>query len=314
MKNICIVGCGTIGNLHSRNLYRFTNLFFHSRSKISAEKLFYKYGGKYIFNRFEDAIQSPDIDAIVISSPPEFHKGQIIKSLHAGKSVLVEKPMCISEGELAEIGKVVEDIRGDAFLMVAENYYYKPSLKKIKRLLNNQYIGSINTVKVKKLFRQPATGWKSQYGALLEGGIHFIALISDIFEDTPEKIDAYFPFLKNGEVERHSVIKLTYNTSATAELTYSWSTKSLTKGTFQTSYIIGDEGIIIFESNGMYIFLRSNNKKGLYIVIPDLMGYRGMIKDFLKCLDNKQRIPYSDFHKAERDLTIVFQAYKNLRA
>jgi predicted dehydrogenase len=235
--------------------------------------------------------------------------------LHAGKSVLVEKPMCISEAELAEIGKVVEDVRGDAFLMVAENYYYKPSLKKMKRLINDQFIGAIRSVQVKKLFQQSVSGWKNQHGALLEGGIHFIALISDIFEDTPDKIDAYFPLVENGEVERHSVIKLTYATNATAELTYSRATKNLTKGTFQTSYIIGDEGTIIFESNGLYIYLRSNKKKGFFLSnIPDLMGYRGMIEDFLMCLDNKQRIPYSDFHKAERDLSIVFHAYKNLRA
>jgi predicted dehydrogenase len=313
MKNICIVGCGKMGEFHSKKLCGFSNLFFHSRSKSSAKKLLNKFGGKYFFTQFEDVIQSPAIDAVVISSPPEFHKEQIIKSLQVGKSVLVEKPMCISEVELAEIGKVVDDL-SDAFLMVAENYYYKPSLKRMKQLLKDQYIGEIQSVLAKKHIRQRATGWKTQYGALLEGGIHFIALISDLFNVWPEKIDAYFPYVEKDGVERHSVTKLAYKSNATATLSYSWVTKSFTKGTFQKSYIIGDKGTIIFESNGIYIFLRSNKKNGLYLNISDLMGYNAMIKDFLKCLEDKQRIPYSDFHKASRDLSIVFQAYKYLRA
>ncbi len=70
-----------------------------------------------------------NIDGVIICSPPEFHKDQIIKSLEAGKAVLVEKPMCISEEEISEIEEVFRKQK-NPFLMVAENYYYKPSLKK----------------------------------------------------------------------------------------------------------------------------------------------------------------------------------------
>jgi len=312
MKSICIVGCGTMGKLHAKNLSGCSNLSFHSRSKSSAEKLYKKFNGKQIFTQFEDVLQSPDIDAVIITSPPEFHKEQLILSLQAGKSVLVEKPMCISDVELVEIGKVVGE-RTDAILMIAENYYYKPSLKKIKHILKDQLIGEIQSVTVKKLLRQAETGWKTQYGALLEGGIHFIALISDLFDDWPENIEANFPFVEKNGVDRHSVINLTYKSKATATLTYSWVTQSLTKGTFQNSFIVGDKGKIIFESNGIYIFLKCDKKKRFYTQISDLMGYRTMIEDFLKCLGDKKRSPYSDFDKAERDLSIVFKAYNNLK-
>ena len=315
MKNICIVGCGKIGQLHSRNLSKYSNLFFHSRSKSSAERLNHKFNGKGIINKFDAVLKTEKIDAVVICSPPQFHKDQIIRSLQAGKSTLVEKPMCIAETEMDAIEETLEESGDKALLMIAENYYYKPSLRLIKQLLKERHIGEIQSVLVKKKFEQVTTGWKSHYGALLEGGIHFIALISDIFEDAPEKINAVFPDVEKQEVERHSVTELEYKNKALAQLTYSWNTKSLTRGVFQHSSIVGDKGKIIFESNGIYVFIISESKKGLYLPdLRDAMGYSEMTKDFLACLSDRTRTPYSDFHKAKRDLTIIFQAYKHLKS
>jgi predicted dehydrogenase len=313
-KNICIVGCGNIGRFHARNLAKFSNLYFHSHSKDSAEKFNQNFNGKGIFHSFDAVMKSPEIDALVISSPPDFHKEQIVRSLQAGKSVLVEKPMCISEAEIAEIGKVLEQMNGNAFLMIAENYYYKPSLKLIKHLLYEGCIGEIQTVDVKKTFVQQVVGWRTQYGALLEGGIHFVAIISAIFDDAPTKIDACFPGMEAGEIERHSVTEMQYRNKAFARLTYSWKTRSLSKGVFQTSSIIGDKGKIVFESNGIYVLLKSDQKTCLYLPhLPDVLGYKAMTADFLGCLDGKRGAPYSDFDKAKRDLGIVFRAYGGKR-
>ena len=315
MKNICVVGCGKIGRLHSRNLSKYSNLFFHSCSRSSAEKLNHEFNGRGIINDFDAVLENDEIDAVVISSPPEFHKDQIIQSLQAGKSTLVEKPMCINEAEIDAIEKTLEETGNKTLLMIAENYYYKPSLRLIKQLLKERHLGEIQSVLVEKKFEQVTTGWKSQYGALLEGGIHFIALISDIFEDAPKKIHAFFPDVEKRGIERYSVTKLEYKNQALAQLTYSWNTKSPTKGVFQHSSIVGDKGKLIFESNGIYVLIISKSKKGFYM--PDLreaMGYSEMTKDFLACLSDHTRKPYSDFHKAKRDLTIIFQAYKHLNS
>lgn len=314
MKNICVVGCGKIGRLHSRKLSRSADLFFHSHTKSSAVKLNRQFNGKGVFSGFDKVLKSPSIDAVVIASPPEFHKEQIVSSLQAGKSVLVEKPMCISNGEIDEIEEAMDASDNKAFLMVAENYYYKPALKKIKHLLKERIIGDIQSVRVKKEFAPSTIGWRERYGALIEGGIHYIAFISDIFDDAPKNIRAHFPGADKGKAERSSIIKLKYKNNAEAQLTYAWKTNKLLKGLFQKSSIVGEKGKIIFESNGIYILLVSEHKVGLYFPnLSDIMGYSEMIKDFLSCLMDDTRTPYSDFHKAKRDLAIIFRAYEHLR-
>ena len=45
MKKVCLVGCGTIGRLHAKNLVGKVELSFHSRTQASAEALSRQCGG-----------------------------------------------------------------------------------------------------------------------------------------------------------------------------------------------------------------------------------------------------------------------------
>ena len=312
MKNICIIGCGHIAKSHVKKLSGKVNFYFYSIIKEEADGLNKKSGGSGVFNSFDEVLADSNIDGVIICSPPEFHKEQIIKSLEAGKAVLVEKPMCISEEEISEIEDVMKKQK-NPFLMVAENYYYKPSLKKIKELL--PHIGNIKSLSIKKAFTQKSADWRSKYGSLLEGGIHFVSLLSDIVDDMPVEVKSVFPGHKKGDQERSSVLDLTYKNNVTAKLIYSWNTKSLPLGVFQTSYIYGDKGTITFESNGLYVYIKSEKLTNLYIPdLFDLTGNKGLAADFISAINERrkeQRKPYSDFYKAKRDLSIIFMAYKN---
>lgn len=310
MKKICLVGCGTIARLHAKNLAGVAELYFCSRSEDGARRFNIDFRGSGIFSRLEEALASPGLDAVVITSPPAYHKDQVIRALSAGKAVMVEKPMCVSPAEVDEVGAALA-MHPDALLMVAENYYYKPLLRRIKALTGQRRIGDIRSVQVKKLFTQATSGWRRQYGALLEGGIHFVAFISAMFECAPVRVVGRFPGRRKGEPERSSVTELTYPGDVKAEISYSWNTRSRTKGTFQHSRINGTHGQIIFESNGLYVLQKTHDGRRLYVPgISDLMGYREMTRDFLRCVDDRSRKPYSDYLKARRDLRIVFDAYR----
>ena len=306
-SRICLVGCGTIGAMHAKNFSDDAALYFYSRSRESAEGFQTKFRGAGVFDDFQAVLES-DVDALVIASPPEFHTRQMIAAVQAGKAVLVERPLCTSPDEVVEIERALA-AADRPLLMVAENYYYKPSLTFIKQLIADGAVGQIQSVAVQKLTMQQAAGWKSGYGALLEGGIHFVALISDLFDASPASVAATFPNQSSGLSERHAVVELAYEDGATAELRYSWSTPSLTRGVFQHSRIVGDRGHITFESNGIYVCSRWTPR---FPGLRDLMGYGAMTQDFLDCVADRTRVPYSNFPRAKRDLQIVFDAYEHL--
>jgi len=263
------------------------------------------------------AVLASDVDAVIIATPPQMHCRQVVEALGAGKSVLVEKPLCTSPAEVEQIAAAAAAAAGP-FLMVAENYYYKPSLAALRRAVAEEWMGAVGELSVRKLTRQEAGGWKSRWGALLEGGIHFVALAADLADaalgaaapSAPDEVAAEFPGCRPGEPERHARLRLTYGSGLVVRLHYAWDTATLLRGTFQHSCLQGAGGHIIFESNGLYLFERS--RRGPRLAVPglaDLMGYRAMTDDFLGCLGGPGRQPYSDLARARRDLAIVFAAY-----
>ena len=306
MPRIGLIGCGTIGRRHAQNLTGRARLYFSSHTPTSALAFQKKFGGA-VCASWEDLVALPEIDAVVICSPPQFHLDQILAALKANKAILVEKPMCISPEEISAIEQALSTSQRP-LLMVAENYYYKPSLQRTKEAIAAGYLGDIQSVHIKKLSTQVTSGWKNAYGALLEGGIHFVALIADLFDDVPKTLQATFPHYQPGQVERHVQLNLEYANHVHVMLEYAWNVPSLTKGLFQHSYITGTCGRIVFESNGIYLRLQSRQQRQLHFPLRDLMGYSAMTNDFLACLANPERQPYSNFAKAKRDLQIIFAA------
>ena len=220
MHGVCLVGCGHIARTHVRNLTGKVKLAYHSRTRESAARLAEENGGQVI-STWEEVLQRPQVQALIICSPPEYHCEQVVAGLEAGKLVLVEKPMCVRPDELERIAAAAAK-RPAGRLMVAENYYYKPALKLLRWLLRRDFVGQPQRIEARKLFQQRATGWKRGYGALLEGGIHFVALVSALAEScghqAPLRIRAEFSGGVRGEPERRSRTELEYERGLTARL------------------------------------------------------------------------------------------------
>jgi predicted dehydrogenase len=130
---------------------------------------------------------------------------------------------------------------------------------------------------------------------------------------SPVEVRASFPAVLSGGIERHAELDLAYESGVTARLIYSWAARSVLSGLVQTSSIEGENGHIRFESNGLYIYIKSRPKTRITFSNPtDFLGYKAMTRDFLNCLEGKTREPYSNFARAERDLRIVFDAYDQI--
>lgn len=304
LPTVAIVGCGRIARVHAAKLAPRARLAFTSRSFDSARALAARFSGEALAG-FEEALERPDIGAVAICSPLEHHAAQTVAALEAGKSVLVEKPMAQSRAEVEAIGRALRG-RPPGSLMVAENYLYKPSLDRLRRWLPE--IGPLRRVRVSKLTRQQPSGWRAGYGALLEGGIHFVALLGAIVNAEPAAVRADFP--GGGEPERHAHLELEYPSGIRAEVRYGWDTPSLPGGILQHSFVEGEDGRIVFESNGLYLGSRAGSGIRLRVgPFADLMGFGAMAADFLGSVRNPARRPRSDFETARRDLEVVFRAY-----
>ena len=53
------------------------------------------------FRNLEDIL--PEVGALTIAAPNDLHAGMALKAVHAGKAVMVEKPLCITRDELGQL-------------------------------------------------------------------------------------------------------------------------------------------------------------------------------------------------------------------
>lgn len=310
MKRVCIIGCGAIAKQHASRLRSQTTLAYYSRRVSSAKSMLSRYGGIGVYEHFQDVLDDPTIDALLICSPPEAHEDQVIQGIRAGKSILVEKPMVLSPDALTNI-EICAKENPHPFVMVAENYRYKPLLKTLKAIIGEGWIGDVQSIEINKEFSQASKGWKQNVAALFEGGIHFVSLLTSMMDDkTPDNIEATFHKKEHQEVERNSQLRLTYEGNVQATLNYAWDIPDLFFGVFKHSYIHGTRGKVVFESNGLYV----RSMKGFFFPkLWDLGGSNAMTQDFLDCLAQPGRKPEYSILEASKDLRILFEAYQKAK-
>ncbi len=125
-----------------------------------------------------------DINCLVISTRHDSHAALVLQALRSGKSVYVEKPLCLTLAELDEIEqeyKAIKVINKDPpILMVGFNRRFAPQMQKIKSLLlavggPKSFVMTINAGAI------PVEHWTQDMdiggGRIIGEACHFIDLL-----------------------------------------------------------------------------------------------------------------------------------------
>ena len=107
MLKVGIVGCGMIGKEHAKRLqYKIRGCevvavcdVFEASARETAAMI----GGVKVFTDADALISDPDVDAVVVTTPGQFHKGPILSAIKAGKPVFSEKPLTTTAADCKEI-------------------------------------------------------------------------------------------------------------------------------------------------------------------------------------------------------------------
>lgn len=315
---LCILGCGAVARLHSRvarSLRPRVALLYASRWREKAEAYRRRFGGVGAFGSYEEACASPDVDAVLICTPHAFHVEPARLAARARKPMLIEKPVARSLAELAQIETAVAET--GALCMVAENYHFKPALRVIRGHIDAGDIGVPLFIELNRVKRTPAQSWRADPelmggGALLEGGVHWVNAmcrlggeVRGVLAARPQgTYEPAAPFEDSVEV------LFRFASGAVGKLLHSWKVKNRLGG-LQMSRVYGEDGNILFESNGLFALVLGRRRRLRIPGLRDLMGYRAMLAHFVECVADEKR-PEMSLTIARRDLAIVAAAYRSL--
>lgn len=310
---LAFLGCGSATGMHSRTLKGFDLLerSYASRDPARAREFAQRYGGVRSFGSYAEAISDPDVDAVLVATPPDSHLRLTLDALAAGKHVIVEKPPFLASGDFDRVEEAASTAGRQ--VLVAENYFYKPIAESIRSAIAAGDLGEVRVVAINALKHQRVDDWRGDArtaggGALFEGGIHWINFMANLGLE-PRRATGFRPGPPQ-EMEKTAVVVLEYEGGAVGTLHYSWEIGSPLKG-LRLSAIYGTEGTLTFESNGIFIAVRGRRKRISAPGLRDLLGYRAMFEDFIRSIRAGTR-PRFDLPLARRDLELVEDAYRSM--
>ena len=309
---IAFLGCGAVTEAHTRTLRAIdadVRLYYASRDRSRATELNVRCNGSGAFGGYDTALENPEVDVVLIATPPAFHLEWTLRALAAGKHVIVEKPPFPRAEDFTAVEAAARGASRQ--VMVAENYFYKPVLRVLRSMLHDGTIGEPRFLDIKALKTQRTQNWRddaelAQGGALYEGGIHWIDFIANLGLDVVS-IHGFRPGLPTG-LDREMLVVARYAEGAVGALFFSWNTPSLLKGV-RLSRLYGTAGSITFESNGLFVLSLGKRTRLRFPGLRDLTGTRAMFRDFLGAL-REGRPPEFTLARARRDLELVEAAYR----
>ena len=143
-----------------------------------------KYGFASATTDTDRLLSEPETHAIVVTTRHDSHASYTVRALAAGKHVFVEKPLCLTLDELAEIQLALQSAKSPQgqtpLLMVGFNRRFAPQIQTIKQLL-----AGVNTPKTLVMTVNagavPASHWAQDAeiggGRLLGEACHFVDLL-----------------------------------------------------------------------------------------------------------------------------------------
>ena len=136
-------------------------------------------GAEIATTDYRAILNDPEVDLVICTTRHDAHASMVCETLESGKSVFVEKPLCLNSDELDRIIETYGKAPAGATLTVGFNRRFSPFAVKMKKLLGE---GPMNIVATVNAGYIPPEVWvhdmETGGGRIIGEACHFIDLCS----------------------------------------------------------------------------------------------------------------------------------------
>jgi predicted dehydrogenase len=179
---IAVLGCGYWGSNHIRTLKALGAL--HAVSDTNAARAEgFATEQNCLAIAPDDLASHPEIDAIVMALPPQYHADAAIRAVQGGKDVLVEKPIALT---VDDAERAVEAARRNGrVFMVGHVLRFHPAFEQMKRLIDAGELGEVRYIHSHRL---GLGKFHTENDALWDLAPHDLSMILAITGEEPAEI------------------------------------------------------------------------------------------------------------------------------
>ena len=236
---IGLAGLGYWGPNLARNFDELAELaWLCEAAEDRRERFAQRYPRARVTDRFEEMLEDPALEAVVVATPVPTHYPLARQALEAGKHVFVEKPPAMRGGEMDDLLSLASE--RDLVLMPGHLLLYHPGVLKLKELVDTGELGEVLCIYGN---RQNLGIVRTNENALWSLGVHDLSVILYLLDEEPVDAVAHGrDFLTEG-VEDVVFCYLRFPSGKIAHMHLSW----LDPHKMRRITVVGREKMAVFD-------------------------------------------------------------------
>ncbi|MGB6561432.1 MAG: Gfo/Idh/MocA family oxidoreductase [Candidatus Binataceae bacterium] len=254
LRGVAVVGLGYWGPNWVRNFYQLQcadRVIACDLDDGRCERIRNLYPSAETDLRFEDVLEDPDIEGVIIATPVSSHYPMARRVLEAGKSVLVEKPLAMSPAEAAELMRLAR--RRGGVLMVGHTFEYSAPVLKIHEVISAGELGEVFYV---TSIRANLGLFQHDVNVVWDLATHDISIILMIMGRMPEAVSCQGQSHYRKGVEDVALLALHFPDNVIAFVHVSW----LDPNKIRRTTIVGSRKMLVYDDTSLQEKIRIYDK------------------------------------------------------
>lgn len=315
-KNVAVIGSGYWGKNLVRNFSELGALKTICDLDENVLTDFKKqYPEVYITTSFQEVLEDPHIDGVVIATPAVLHYKMVKEALDNGKDVYVEKPLSLNVNDGKELVKIAED--KDRLLMVGHILQYHPAVLKLHEMIKKGELGKIQYIYSNRL---NLGKFRTEENILWSFAPHDISVILMLLNEMPKDLTSHAGTYLSKNVADVTLTTMDFPSGVKAHIFVSW----LHPYKEQKLVIVGSKKMAVFDDvSDEKLFLYPHEiewvnrvpvpqKKDAVIVETETKEpLKEECRHFIKCIESRSQ-PKTNGREGLRVLEILQASQKSL--
>jgi predicted dehydrogenase len=313
---LALIGCGGMGLSHLRRFHVLAG-----RLQLTAIVDIDLTAAQQVAQHFPEAVAATDyrdildrIDAVLIALPHHLHHGVALDCIKAGKHVLLEKPMAISEEQCLELISASE--KSNKTLMIAYCMRFHPLITGLKEALDQKLCGDLFQLSIwtEQHTQRPPDSWICSAdtlggGQLFSHGCHYIDLLlwymGKPIRGSHMGTNRGTPWM---EREGTSNVCLQF---AEGRLGYHFGTWGARGSKLRYAFHAHcDEGLIEADITGKQLAIHRGNERQVLLQLAESSKHtENEMAHFLECIETGAQ-PITDARSSLEGLRVIWRLYQ----
>ncbi len=320
MRNIALVGCGGWGRNHLRVLHEIGRLgrvveLDPARRSFAEQQT----EGAVVGDDLQAVLDDDSIEGVVIATPAATHASLATRCLEAGKDVLVEKPLALSEREGREL--VALGDRLGRVVMVGHVLLHHPV---VRRLLDLAHEGELGRLRYVYATRANFGRIRTEESALWSFAPHDVAILDELLRRHPSEVTCQGGAYLNKDVADATMTLLSYPSGVRGHIFVSW----LHPMKEHRLVVVGDKKMAVFDDTlpweeKLMLFAHrvdwadgqvpvANKAEGTAVDVPQGEPLKRELEAFCEAIATRE-VPVADGASGLRVLEVLQAADRSLR-